>query len=197
MKHNAAYASQFMRSRAWHRVLNRLLVATEIFAALVLAADVLVVLFSVVWRYFLHDPVDWAEEIARALMGMQVFLGAATTLARVQHVGIDSFRNLFPASWRPVLIQLCHWIIVVVAIALLLSSCALFADSRGQTTPIGLPQWIYVAPVVIGSALMLLFGMAGALDGPGVTVWGTLAVAAMLAGAVCTWNSFLHTRSRR
>ena len=74
MKHNAAYASQFLRARASHRALNRLLVATEIFAALVLAADVLVVLCSVVWRYFLHDPVDWAEEIARALMGMQVFL---------------------------------------------------------------------------------------------------------------------------
>ena len=167
MKDHAVYVLQFARPRAVHHALGRLLTVTEIFAALVLATDVLVVLCSVVWRYFLHDPVDWAEEIARALMGMQVFLGAATTLARVQHVGIDSFRNLFPASWRPLLIQHCHWIIVVVAIALLLSSCALFADSRGQTTPIGLPQWIYIGPVVIGSALMLLFGIAGALAGPG------------------------------
>jgi tripartite ATP-independent transporter DctM subunit len=122
-------------------------------------------------------------------MGVQVFLGAATTLARVQHVGIDSFRNLFPATWRPVLIQLCHWIIVVVAIALLLSSCALLADSRGQTTPIGLPQWIYVGPVVIGSALMLLFGIAGALAGPGNSVWGTLVLGAALAAAVWAWNA--------
>jgi len=189
MKDNIAYVSQFGRPRALHRILNGLLVATETFAAFVLAADVLVVLCSVVWRYFLHDPVDWAEEIARALMGMQVFLGAATTLARVQHVGIDSFRNLFPASWRPVLIQLCHWVIVVVSLALLLSSCALFADSRGQTTPIGLPQWIYIAPVVIDGGLMLLFGMAGALDGPVKTVWGTLAVATALAAAVWAWNA--------
>jgi tripartite ATP-independent transporter DctM subunit len=128
-------------------------------------------------------------------MGMQVFLGAATTLARVQHVGIDSFRNLFPASWRPVLIQLCHWVIVVVSLALLLSSCALFADSRGQTTPIGLPQWIYIGPVVIGSGLMLLFGMAGALDGPVKTVWGTLAVATALAAAVWAWNAALPAQA--
>jgi TRAP-type mannitol/chloroaromatic compound transport system permease large subunit len=195
MKDDIAYVSQFGRPRALHRILNGLLVMTETFAALVLAADVLVVLCSVVWRYFLHDPVDWAEEIARALMGMQVFLGAATTLARVQHVGIDSFRNLFPASWRPVLIQLCHWVIVVVSLALLLSSCALFADSRGQTTPIGLPQWIYVGPVVIGSGLMLLFGVAGALDGPVRTVWGTLAVAAVLAAAMWTWNTIMPAQS--
>ncbi len=189
MKDHAVYVSQFAKPRAVHHALGRLLAVTEIFAALVLATDVAVVLCSVVWRYFLHDPVDWAEEIARALMSMQVFLGAATTLARVQHVGIDSFRNLFPAFWRPVLIQLCHWIIVVVAIALLLSSCALFADSRGQTTPIGLPQWIYVGPVVIGSALMLLFGMAGALAGPGNSVWGTLVFGVALAAAVWAWNA--------
>ena len=189
MKDNAAYASQFARQRASHRALGRVLVAIEIFAAIVLAVDVLVVLCSVVWRYFLHDPVDWAEEIARALMGMQVFLGAATTLARAQHVGIDSFRNLFPVSWRPALIQFCHWIVVVVAVALLLSSCALYADSRGQTTPIGLPQWIYVGPVVIGSALMLLFGTVAALDGPAKTVWGTLVAAAALVAAVWAWNA--------
>jgi tripartite ATP-independent transporter DctM subunit len=191
VEENAAYVSRFSRPRSAHHALGWLLAATEIFAALVLAADVLVVLCSVVWRYFLHDPVDWAEEIARALMGMQVFLGAATTLARAQHVGIDSFRNLFPPAWRAALIQLCHWIVVFVAVALLLSSCAMFADSRGQTTPIGLPQWIYVGPVVIGSALMLLFGVASALDGPGKTVWGTLAAAAVLSAAVWGWNALL------
>ena len=195
MKDNAVYVSQFARPRSAHRALGGLLAATEIFAAIVLAADVLVVLCSVIWRYFLHDPVDWAEEIARALMGMQVFLGAATTLARAQHVGIDSFRNLFPARWRPAIIQLCHWIVVVVAVALLLSSCALFADSRGQTTPIGLPQWIYIGPIVIGSALMLLFGVASALDGPTRTVRGTLVAAVVLAAVVCAWNAAMPAQA--
>ena len=195
MKQPGAYASQFTHVRGVHRFLDRLLVTTEIMAAFVLASDVLVVLCSVVWRYFLHDPVDWAEEIARALMGMQVFLGAATTLARAQHIGIDSFRALFPASWRPLLVQLCHWIIVVVAIALFASSCSLVLDSSGQTTPIGLPQWIYVGPIVIGSALMLLFGIAAALAGPRKAVWGTLAVAAMIAALVWIWNTAMPAQA--
>jgi TRAP-type mannitol/chloroaromatic compound transport system permease small subunit len=58
----------------------------------VLAADVLTVFVSVIFRYFLHDPVDWAEEVARALMIVLVFFGAATVLARSQHVGVDLFR---------------------------------------------------------------------------------------------------------
>jgi TRAP-type C4-dicarboxylate transport system permease small subunit len=166
-----------------------LLVVCEYFAGFVLAVDVAVVFTSVVWRYFLHDPLLWAEEIARALMVTQVFLGAAAVLGRAQHVGIDSFRGLFPASWRPAMIQLCDWIIVAVSVALFLSSCSLFDDSRDQTTPIGLPQWIYVFPVVAGSFLMILYGTAAAVAGPRRSVWGTLVAGFALALAVWGWNA--------
>jgi tripartite ATP-independent transporter DctM subunit len=170
------------------RALGHLLAACEHFAALVLAVDVAVVFTSVIWRYFLHDPLLWSEEIARALMVTQVFLGAATVLGRAQHVGIDSVRGLFPPSWRRAMIQLCDWVIVAVGVALFLSACSLFMDSRDQTTPIGLPQWIYVFPVVAGSFLMIVYGAAAALAGPAKTVWGTLAVSLILALAVCGWN---------
>jgi tripartite ATP-independent transporter DctM subunit len=170
------------------RALGHLLTACEHFAALVLAVDVAVVFTSVIWRYFLHDPLLWSEEIARALMVTQVFLGAATVLGRAQHVGIDSVRGLFPSSWRRAMIQLCDWVIVAVGVALFLSACSLFMDSRDQTTPIGLPQWIYVFPVVAGSFLMIVYGVAAALAGPAKTVWGMLAVGVLLALAVCGWN---------
>lgn len=166
-----------------------LLAVIEYFAAFVLAVDVLMVFASVIWRYFLHDPLNWAEEIARALMVTQVFLGAATAVGRAQHVGIDSFRTLFPVSWRPAMIQLCDWIIVAVSVALLFSSAAMLIDSRDQTTPIGLPQWIYIWPVVAGSLLMIAFGIAAALKGPGKTVWATLATSLALAFAVWMWNA--------
>ncbi|MGH8830155.1 MAG: TRAP transporter large permease subunit [Polaromonas sp.] len=164
---------------------------TEYLAGAVLALDVLVVFISVVFRYFLHDPMDWAEEVARALMVVLVFFGAATVLARSQHVGIDLFRGLFPASWQPALLQAGSWIIVGVSFSLFLSSCALLVDSYGMTTPIGLPQWIYVYPVVIGSLFMTMFGTANALNGPPRTVWTTLLVGVGLVAAVMLWNSLL------
>jgi len=188
VKGASAYALGFSRAGTAHHWVGRVLIAAEHLAALVLAADVVVVFCSVIWRYFLHSPFDWAEEVARALMGAQVFLGAATTVARAQHVGIDSLRGLLPRHWRPALVQLCHWLIVTVAVALLLSSGALLLDSQGQTTPLGLPQWIYICPVVVGSALMALFGTLSAIDGPAATVWGTLAVGLTVALAVWGWN---------
>lgn len=180
------------RNAAWAgRGLTGLLHVLEYVSGLILALDVLVVFVAVIYRYFLHDPVDWAEEIARALMVMQVFFGAATVLGRERHVGIDTFRGLLPARWSPAMIQLCYWIIVGVSVALFLSSCELFIDSRGQTTSFGLPHIIFVLPVVIGSFIMMLFGIANALAGPRSTAWKTLAAVVAASLAIWAWNAMV------
>ncbi|CAN5608386.1 TRAP transporter large permease subunit [soil metagenome] len=160
----------------------------EYAAGAVLAIDVGVVFVSVVFRYFLHDPVDWAEEIARALMLMLVFFGAATVLARSQHVGVDLFRTMLPAPWQPMLIRASHWVIAAVSAGLFASSCLLLTDSYGQTTSIGLPQWMYVYPVTLGSLFMTLFGIANAVHGERRAVWSSFALCAAVALAVAGWN---------
>ena len=66
--------------RGFGSLLRAVLAVLEHLAGLTLAANVLVVFLSVIYRYFLHDPLDWAEEVARALMVVLVFFGAATVL---------------------------------------------------------------------------------------------------------------------
>lgn len=184
----AAPAWGFRHETEPGRWLARLTLATEYLSGAVLAVDVVVVFLSVVFRYMLHDPVDWAEEIARALMIVLVFFGAATVLARSQHVGVDSFRVLLPARWQPAMVRTVHWIIATVAASLFASSCLLLVDSYHQTTSIGLPQWIYVYPVVIGSLFMTLFGLANAVNGPRREVWGTFAGCVAVGLSVASWN---------
>jgi tripartite ATP-independent transporter DctM subunit len=185
------HAPGFSVSHASGRWLAWLMRMTEYLAGVVLAVDVVVVFISVVFRYFLHDPFDWAEEVARALMIIQVFFGAATVLARSQHVGVDLFRGLLPERWQPALIQFGSWIIVAVSASLFASSCELLLDSYNMTTPIGLPQWIYVYPVAIGSLFMTLFGLANAVNGPSRMVWATLGVGIALTAAVVAWNTLM------
>src|SRR5262245_16908981 len=190
----AAPAWGFRHESDAGRVLARLTVAIEWLSGAVLAIDVLLVFLSVIYRYALHDPVDWAEEIARALMIVLVFFGAATVLARSQHVGVDVFQRRLPAAWQPVLIQLAHWIIAAVAASLAVSALLLLIDSWTQRTSLGLPQWIYVLPVLIGSTLMALFGVANALQGPRHAVITSLLLAVAIAWPVCAWNLALPQR---
>jgi tripartite ATP-independent transporter DctM subunit len=180
------------RAGRWLALLMR---ATEILSGIVLAVDVMVVFASVIFRYFLHDPVDWAEEIARALMIVLVFFGAATVLARSQHVGIDLFRDQLPRAWQPALIQSAHWIIAGVSAGLCLSSLLLLVDTYGQTTSIGLPQWLYVYPVVIGSAFMTLFAVANACNGPRRIVIRSFVGCSVLAVAVFGWNALVPSHA--
>jgi tripartite ATP-independent transporter DctM subunit len=187
----AAAALGFRLDSHTGRWLGRLTRATEALSGIVLAADVMVVFVSVIYRYFLHDPVDWAEEIARALMIVLVFFGAATVLARSQHVGIDLFRDQFPAGWQPGLIQAAHWIIAGVSGGLFVSSLLLLIDTYEQTTSIGLPQWLYVYPVVIGSAFMTLFGVANACNGPRHVVICTFIACSALMAGVFGWNALV------
>ncbi|TCR62983.1 tripartite ATP-independent transporter DctM subunit [Bosea sp. BK604] len=173
------------------RVLRGLLHIMEALAAFALAVDVLVVFVSVIFRYALHEPLEWAEEVARAIMVLLVFFGAGTVLGRGRHAGVDVIRGLLPVHWRPALVQMCCWIIVAVALALCVTSVGLTIETSDQTTPLGLPQAIYLWPVVAGSLFIAIFGVANALEGPPRLVWGTLAAGLAIVAAVYAWNHLL------
>lgn len=159
-------------------------------AGLALAVDVAVVFASVIYRYFLHDPVDWAEEVARALMVMLVFLGAATALGRNHHAGIDVFRGFFPPHWQRALVQVAQWIVAAVSLALLITSYMLLEDTAGQTTPLGLPHGIYAWPVVVGSLCMAIFALANAFEAPRPLAFGTLAGVVIVFAMIAAWHSY-------
>lgn len=196
-QHAPAAAWGFAHDTQPGRWLAHLTRWTEWLSGVVLAADVAVVFLSVIYRYFLHDPVDWAEEVARALMIVQVFFGAATVLARSQHVGVDLFRRWFPAHWQPALVQVAHWVIAGVSGGLFVSSLLLLADSYGQTTSMGLPQWLYVYPVVVGSLFMTLFGVANAVNARPRLVIGTLVAAVAVLAVVYGWNALVPQHAVR
>jgi tripartite ATP-independent transporter DctM subunit len=171
------------------RFLTIMTSVVEHIAGVALAADVLVVFASVICRYFLRSPINWAEEVASALIVVLVFLGAATVLARGRHSNLGAVRELFPVSWHEPMVQLCDWIIVAVSIGLLASSVYYFILSIDDTTPFGLPQWIFIGPAVVGSALMAVIALAKALSGPRKTVLWTFVGGFGATTAVCAWNA--------
>jgi tripartite ATP-independent transporter DctM subunit len=171
------------------RLLAMLCTFIERLCAVVLAVDVVVVFISVILRYFVHHPVDWAEEVARGLMVMLVFLGGATVLARRQHVHVDFFRALLPAAWQQTALQIGGWAVAGTAAGLAVSSWLLLEDSTNVSTPMGMPQWLNVLPVFVGALLMTVVGVANAVHGATRTTWLTLLGCVAVGLAIWAWNS--------
>lgn len=161
----------------------------------ILAADVIVVFLSVIFRYFLHQPFDWAEEVASGLMTTMVFLGAATVLGRSQHVGIDMLVLMMPKQWQPVISGVAVWVTVAVSAMLAWSIYALMDDTAGQTTPTGLPQWIFLAPLLVGAGAMTVFALVNVHALDPAARWLSLAICTVLTLAVGLWLVFAPDRA--
>jgi tripartite ATP-independent transporter DctM subunit len=117
----------------------------------------------IIWRYALHSPIHWAEEVARALMIALVFFGVATSTAKGGHIGVDLFLRFLPERVRPYVVHASRWILFLVSVGLVVSSYDLVQAARLQTTETGLPQTIYVIPVLIGSLVMMVAALELAL----------------------------------
>ena len=70
-------------------------------AAVLLAADLLVVCVSVLLRFLFNAPVEWADDVARGLMVGSSFFGAASALARAENLGVAFFIDMLPPGTAP------------------------------------------------------------------------------------------------
>src|SRR5882672_12166103 len=77
-----------------------LLHLTDAIAAVLLAADLLVVIGSVLARSLFNAPVEWADDVARGLMVASSFFGAAGALARGENAGVTFFADRLPSAER-------------------------------------------------------------------------------------------------
>src|ERR1043165_6572328 len=90
-----------------------LLIATDVIAAVFLAADLLVVIGSVLLRSLFNAPVEWSDDVARGLMVGSSFYGAAGALARGENAGVAFFVDRLGAP-PPRLVEAIGAVLVVV-----------------------------------------------------------------------------------
>src|SRR6202048_2689754 len=85
-----------------HRITASLLAVSDAIAAILLAADLLVVVGSVLLRFLFNAPVEWADDVARGLLVGSSFFGAASAPARRENAGVAFFVDRLPAGARRV-----------------------------------------------------------------------------------------------
>ncbi|MBS0541687.1 MAG: TRAP transporter small permease, partial [Proteobacteria bacterium] len=136
-----------------------LLRLTDAVAALLLAADLLVVCGSVIARSWFSAPVEWADDVARGLMVGSSFFGAASAIARAENPGVSFFVDMLPAGTRTVLDSMGALLVAIVSAYVAWTALTMGYLTTGQTTGSGLPlEWTFY-PMGAGAACMTLFAL--------------------------------------
>jgi tripartite ATP-independent transporter DctM subunit len=139
------------------RVTGALLTVSDIVAAGLLAADLAVVIYSVLARSLFNAPIEWADDVARGLMVASSFFGAASAVARGENPGVIFFRSLLPDTWQGVVDDLGAALVMIVAAYVAFHAIELGWLTAGQTTGSGLPLELTFYPMGLGAACMTVF----------------------------------------
>ncbi len=124
-----------------------------------------IVTFDVILRYFFDNPTVWAGEVASFLTISVVFLGLAQNIRLDDHIRIDVFTNLMPERTRLLFDVIAHAVAIVFSVALFVACWLRFENFWIRQTvsdsPIMVPLWIPMVPVLIGAVGFCFAAVAG------------------------------------
>jgi tripartite ATP-independent transporter DctM subunit len=160
-----------------HRIIASLLTLSDATAAILLAADLLVVCGSVLLRSRFNAPVEWADDVARGLMVGSSFFGAASALARSENLGVAFFIDMLPSGVRRVIDCMGTLLVTVIAGYVAFNAIKLGWLTTGQTSGSGLPLELTFYPMGVGALFMTIFA---------AELFCARPVRNMIAGAVAT-----------
>jgi tripartite ATP-independent transporter DctM subunit len=140
-----------------YRITAPLLGLSDAVAAILLAADLVVVCVSVLARYLFNAPVEWSDDVARGLMVGSSFFGAASALARSENLGVAFFVNMLAPGVRRVVDAVGALLVTIVAGYVAFNAIKMGWLTTGQTSGSGLPlEWTFY-PMGVGALLMTIF----------------------------------------
>jgi len=139
--------------------IGSLLGLTDAVAAMFLAADLVVVILSVLLRSTFNAPVEWSDDIARGLMVASSFFGAAGAVARGENVGVAFFVDRIPPAPRRLIDAVGALMTAIVSGYVAVNALRLGALTTGQTTGSGLPLQLTFYPMGAGAACMTIFAL--------------------------------------
>ncbi|MGJ7579843.1 TRAP transporter large permease [Variovorax sp. RHLX14] len=145
----------------WLEGLNKALaMLIEIPAALLVLAEVVVLLMGVTSRYVFHEPLIWSDELASILFLWLAMLGSIVAFQRGEHMRMTAIVGKLEPH-RRVLLDLVSIAAAIAFLAFVVHPAYEFAaDEAFVTTPaMGIPNSWRAAALPIGLGMMLLVGV--------------------------------------
>lgn len=138
--------------------LNRMVmhVVGAVAAALVLAETV-VLLTGVIYRYALHDPLVWSDELASILFIWLSMLGAVLALDRGEHMRLTAIINKCSEKGRIWLETVAALVVCIFVLMVIHPAVDHAVEQMPITTPaLEIPDGLRAAALPVGAILMLL-----------------------------------------
>src|SRR4051812_22200296 len=174
-----------------HHAIAPLLAISDAVAAILLAADLMVVCGSVLLRSLFNAPVEWADDVARGLMVGSSFFGAASALARSENLGVAFFVDRLPAAPRRVIDAVAAVLVAVISFYVAFNAIRLGWLTTGQTTGSGLPIELTFYPMGAGASFMTVFALELLRRRPLRDIAAGIATTALVAGLYWAWEELL------
>jgi tripartite ATP-independent transporter DctM subunit len=171
-----------------HRIITPLLAISDTTAAMLLAADLLVVCGSVLLRFLFNAPVEWADDVARGLMVGSSFFGAASALARAENLGVAFFIDKLPGGIRRVVDAVGALLVTVISGYVAFNAIKLGWLTTGQTSGSGLPLELTFYPMGAGALFMTVFAADLFCARPVCDVIGGAVATGLIVGLYLAWD---------
>ena len=146
---------------AWLERLNKILATlVEIPAALLVLAEVVVMLMAVTSRYLFHRPLVWSDELASILFLWLAMLGSIIALQRTEHMRMTAIVGKLGPRGRAFLDLLAIAASIAFLVFVVHPAYEFAQDEMDVTTPaMGIANSWRAAALPIGLGMMLLVGI--------------------------------------
>jgi TRAP-type C4-dicarboxylate transport system permease small subunit len=135
--------------------------AVRVVSLLLLAAVVITPLAQITMRGVFNVPMAGAEEMTRYFLICLTFLAASYVTEQGGQIRMEEFQGLIPPRPRWILQLLIELSGVVVFSILLAASVVTISRNLNNQTPImEMPFWLFMAPLALGSALLVVETLA-------------------------------------
>ncbi len=155
------------------RALDRVALAIEMVAGMLMALITVVVVVSAVGRYLFSFPVPDAFDLSRLLLGAAIMWGFASVGYRGAHIKVDLVAELFPAGVRRWTDAFAWSVLLLftVLLAWMMLRRVLSAGGSGEATmDLRLPAWPFLLliwsgvlvsiPAILARLILLVSGRA-------------------------------------
>lgn len=131
-----------------------------IITGVTLALATVIVNANVLMRYFLKQPIYWAEEVATGLFVWTVFVGSSYAYRRHAHLGVDILVNALPGKLKDVVKFIIKILELLVLVMLTYVSVLYVSNTWDKlSNTLRVPAWYVAIAVPLGFGLSLLYSI--------------------------------------